>query len=108
MPHAGLQERLVDLRAAAKTSDYEDPQDLPEEHAVAAALLGLDMTQDPDRKPGPEDENDENECKVCIDAPKSHILVQVPQKVANKYKVFSASLEKVRRFKPRLKVHREF
>jgi len=42
------QERLIDLRAAAKTSAIEDQQDLLEEHAVASALQGLRMTSKPE------------------------------------------------------------
>jgi ankyrin repeat protein len=51
-------ERLVDLRAAAKTSAIEDQQDLMEEHAVASVLQGLSMTPEPepDRKPSAEEE----------------------------------------------------
>ena len=49
------QERLIDLRAAAKTSAIEDQQDLLEEHAVASALQGLSLAPEPDRKPSAEE-----------------------------------------------------
>ena len=52
------QERLVDLRAAAKTSAIEDQQDFMEEHAVASALQGVHMSSsepEPGRKPSAEE-----------------------------------------------------
>jgi len=55
-------ERLVDLRAAAKTSAIEDQLDLMEEHAVASALQGLPMMPpepEPDRKPSAEEKDEE-------------------------------------------------
>ena len=50
------QERLVDLRAAAKTSAIEEQQDFLEEHAVALALRGLVIAPEPDRKPSAEEQ----------------------------------------------------
>jgi hypothetical protein len=94
------QERLIDLRAAAKTSAIEEQQDLLEEHAVASALQGLSMAPVPDRKPSAEEKEPKpdrkpstsaeadtkpsgdaaeleasHECVICMDQPKSHIIV---------------------------------
>ena len=49
------QERLLHLRAAAKTSAIEEQQDLLEEQAVACALRGFDIAPEPDRKPSAEE-----------------------------------------------------
>jgi len=59
------QERLIDLRAAAKTSAIEDQQDLLEEHAVASALLGLSMAPELDMKPSADE--DEKDSKPSAD-----------------------------------------
>jgi len=50
------QERLIDLRAAAKTSAIEEQQDLLEEHAVASAMQGLSLAPEPDKKPSAEEQ----------------------------------------------------
>ena len=62
---AVAQERLIDLRAAAKTSAIEDQQDLMEEHAVASALQGWHMepsAEENDSKPSADEDNARNEC----------------------------------------------
>jgi len=79
-------ERLVDLRAAAKTSAIEDQQDLLEEHAVVTTTRGLSATvEELDRKKpsafdkknpaADESDPDAEECVVCMDAPKTVTLV---------------------------------
>jgi len=91
-------ERLVDLRAAAKTCAIAEQQDLLEEHAVASALQGLSMGPEPDRKPSAEEKDERDskpsadeedrkktaaeqeeesgkQCIICIDAPKAVALV---------------------------------
>ena len=75
---AVAQERLIDLRAAAKTSAIEDQQDLMEEHAVASALQGWHMepsAEENDSKPSADEDNARNECVVCLDAPKTIVLI---------------------------------
>ena len=90
------QERLIDLRAAAKTSAIEDQQDLLEEHAVASAMQGLSLAPEPDRKPSAEEKDERDskpsaeeedkkkgaaaadasdECVICMDQWKSHIII---------------------------------
>ena len=72
------QERLVELRAAAKARAIEGQQLAVEEHAIAASLhsMGqLDKTPcaDEDTKK-PSADAEATECVVCLDAPKSHVL----------------------------------
>ena len=73
------QERLMQLRAVAKTHAVEGQQAVMEEHAVAASLRSLGHL---DKKPCADEDTkkpsvdpEATECVVCLDALKSHVLV---------------------------------
>ena len=73
------QERLVELRAAAKASAIEGQQAVMEEHAVAALLQGMGHLDkkpcaDEDTKKPSVDAEEMTECVVCLDALKSYVL----------------------------------
>ena len=72
------QERLVELRAAAKASAIEGQQAVMEEHAVAASLHSICQL---DKKPCADEDTkkpsvdaETTECVVCLDALKSYAL----------------------------------
>ena len=72
------QERLLELRAAAKARAIEDQQAVMEEHAIAAVLQGMGQL---DKKPCADEDTKKPsvdaetvECVVCLDALKSYVL----------------------------------